>query len=187
MIILVSSDLCWFPVQSGAPPIIGHLCLSGIVRILRCRCKVASLTRPRFCKRLSPGIRFELPHDRALYPSANMKHAVVVARSTFMLTTASLQSMNAGRPTQQEQGLGRAGSGDRQTPGEPRPNSRAPGVSTGGSFPRPRESPQPWALLEDLPLNFDGTTMYTIEQIDVLWLKGRAIYRAFEVEQTTAV
>lgn len=43
------------------------------------------------------------------------------------------------------------------------------------------------ALSEDLPLSFDGTTMYTIEQIDVLWLRGRAIYRAFEVEQTTAV
>ena len=43
------------------------------------------------------------------------------------------------------------------------------------------------ALLEELPLNFDDTTMYTIEQIDVLWLRGRAIYRAFEVEQTTAV
>ena len=42
------------------------------------------------------------------------------------------------------------------------------------------------ALLEDLPLNFDDTTMYTIEQIDVLWLRGRAIYHAFEVEQTTA-
>ena len=43
------------------------------------------------------------------------------------------------------------------------------------------------ALLQELPLNFDGTTTYTIEQIDVLWLRGRAIYRAFEVEQTTAV
>jgi hypothetical protein len=43
------------------------------------------------------------------------------------------------------------------------------------------------ALLQELPLNFDSTTMYTIEQIDVLWLRGRAIYRAFEVEQTTAV
>lgn len=43
------------------------------------------------------------------------------------------------------------------------------------------------SLLEELPLNFDDTTMYTIEQIDVLWLRGRAIYRAFEVEQTTAV
>jgi hypothetical protein len=43
------------------------------------------------------------------------------------------------------------------------------------------------ALLQELPLNFDDTTMYTVEQIDVLWLRGRAIYRAFEVEQTTAV
>ena len=43
------------------------------------------------------------------------------------------------------------------------------------------------ALLQDLPLNLDDTTMYTIEQIDVLWLRGRAIFRAFEVEQTTAV
>lgn len=43
------------------------------------------------------------------------------------------------------------------------------------------------SLLQDLPLNLDDTTMYTIEQIDVLWLRGRAIYRAFEVEQTTAV
>lgn len=30
-------------------------------------------------------------------------------------------------------------------------------------------------------------TVDTIEQIDVLWLKGRSIARAFEVEQTTAV
>lgn len=43
------------------------------------------------------------------------------------------------------------------------------------------------AFLEDLPLNYDGTTLGTIEQIDVLWLKGRAIARAFEVEHTTAV
>jgi hypothetical protein len=43
------------------------------------------------------------------------------------------------------------------------------------------------ALLQDLPLNFDDATIYTIKQIDVLWLKGRAIYRAFEVEQTTAI
>jgi hypothetical protein len=49
---------------------------------------------------------------------------------------------------------------------------------------QPREQA---ALLQDLPLNFDDTTMYTIEQIDVLWLRGRAIYRAFEVEQTTAI
>src|SRR6185437_3104459 len=38
-----------------------------------------------------------------------------------------------------------------------------------------------------LPLNYDDTTLDTIEQIDVLWLKGRSIARAFEVEHTTAV
>ena len=42
-------------------------------------------------------------------------------------------------------------------------------------------------LLEDLPLNYDGTTLDTIEQIDVLWLRGRSMARAFEVEHTTAV
>jgi len=42
-------------------------------------------------------------------------------------------------------------------------------------------------LLERLPLNYDETTLKTIEQIDVLWLKGRAIQRAFEVEHTTWV
>jgi hypothetical protein len=42
-------------------------------------------------------------------------------------------------------------------------------------------------LLEILPLNYDDTTLGTIEQIDVLWLKGRSIARAFEVEHTTAV
>ncbi len=43
------------------------------------------------------------------------------------------------------------------------------------------------ALLEDLPLNYDGTTLDTIELIDVLWLKGRSMSRAFEVEHTTTV
>ena len=43
------------------------------------------------------------------------------------------------------------------------------------------------ALIDKLPLNYDDTTLRTIEQIDVLWLKGRAIIRAFEVEHTTAV
>jgi hypothetical protein len=43
------------------------------------------------------------------------------------------------------------------------------------------------ALLQELRLNLDDATMYTIKQIDVLWIRGRAIYRAFEVEQTTAV
>src|SRR5918992_5311579 len=42
-------------------------------------------------------------------------------------------------------------------------------------------------LLERLPLNYDDTTLRTIEQIDVLWLKGRSIRRAFEVEHTTSI
>lgn len=43
------------------------------------------------------------------------------------------------------------------------------------------------SLLDLLPLNYDDTTIKTIEQIDVIWLKRRAIVRAFEVEHTTAV
>jgi hypothetical protein len=43
------------------------------------------------------------------------------------------------------------------------------------------------AALEQLPLNYDDTTLKTIEQIDVLWLRGRAIVRAFEVEHTTSI
>lgn len=42
-------------------------------------------------------------------------------------------------------------------------------------------------LLNELPLNYDETTLRTIEQIDVLWLKRRAIVRAFEVEHSTSV
>lgn len=42
-------------------------------------------------------------------------------------------------------------------------------------------------LVENLPLNYDETTIKTIEQIDVLWLRGRAIIRAFEVEHTTSI
>jgi hypothetical protein len=42
-------------------------------------------------------------------------------------------------------------------------------------------------LLERLPLNYDDTTLRTIEQIDVLWLRGRSIVRAFEVEHSTLV
>jgi hypothetical protein len=42
-------------------------------------------------------------------------------------------------------------------------------------------------LLHRLPLNYDDTTLRTIEQIDVLWLRGRSIVRAFEVEHTTSV
>ena len=43
------------------------------------------------------------------------------------------------------------------------------------------------AILSTLPLNYDDTTLKTIEQIDVLWLKGRSIVRAFEVEHTTSI
>ena len=42
-------------------------------------------------------------------------------------------------------------------------------------------------ILDALPLNYDETTLKTIEQIDVLWLRGRAIVRAFEVEHTTSI
>jgi hypothetical protein len=41
-------------------------------------------------------------------------------------------------------------------------------------------------LLDELPLSYDPTTMKTIEQIDVLWLKNRSIVRAFEVEHTSS-
>ena len=42
-------------------------------------------------------------------------------------------------------------------------------------------------IMERLPLNYDDATLRTIEQIDVLWLKGRSIRRAFEVEHTTSI
>lgn len=42
-------------------------------------------------------------------------------------------------------------------------------------------------LLELLPLNYDTATLKTIENIDVLWIKGRSIVRAFEVEHTTSI
>jgi hypothetical protein len=48
-------------------------------------------------------------------------------------------------------------------------------------------TPVDGALMGVLPLNYNEPTLQTIEQIDVLWLKGRAIVRAFEVEHTTAV
>lgn len=47
--------------------------------------------------------------------------------------------------------------------------------------------PESGSLLNSLPLNYDDTTLATIEQIDVLWIKGRAIQRAFEVEHSTAI
>jgi hypothetical protein len=43
------------------------------------------------------------------------------------------------------------------------------------------------AFLSELPLNYDDTTLDTVAQIDVIWLNGRSIARAFEVEHTTAV
>jgi hypothetical protein len=43
------------------------------------------------------------------------------------------------------------------------------------------------SLLDRLPLNYDDTTLRTIEQIDVLWLRGSSIIRAFEVEHATSV
>jgi len=45
----------------------------------------------------------------------------------------------------------------------------------------------PKFVIDSLPLNYDETTLKTIEQIDVLWLKGRSIIRAFEVEHTTSI
>ncbi len=42
-------------------------------------------------------------------------------------------------------------------------------------------------FLGSLPLNYDDTTLRTIEQIDVLWLKNRSRARAFEIEHTTAI
>lgn len=48
-------------------------------------------------------------------------------------------------------------------------------------------TPQESSLVDDLPLNYNDTTLKTIEQIDVIWLKGRSIQRAFEVEHSTAV
>jgi len=42
-------------------------------------------------------------------------------------------------------------------------------------------------FLDSLPLNYNDTTIRTVEQIDVLWLKGRAMARAFEIEHTTAI
>jgi hypothetical protein len=42
-------------------------------------------------------------------------------------------------------------------------------------------------VMDTLPLNYDETTIKTIEQIDMLWLSGRSIVRAFEVEHTTSI
>ena len=42
-------------------------------------------------------------------------------------------------------------------------------------------------MLSTLPIQFDEATKRTIELIDVLWLRGKAIVAAFEVESTTSV
>jgi hypothetical protein len=42
-------------------------------------------------------------------------------------------------------------------------------------------------LLSELPIHFDEATNKTIEFIDVLWLKGKAICAAFEIESTTSI
>ena len=60
-----------------------------------------------------------------------------------------------------------------------------PRTDRGGVLSEWRGDHQP--LLERLPLNYDDTTLRTIEQIDVLWLRGRSIVRAFEIEHTTSV
>jgi hypothetical protein len=44
-----------------------------------------------------------------------------------------------------------------------------------------------YPIMDILPLNYDETTLKTIEQIDVIWLRGRSIVRAFEVEHTTSI
>jgi hypothetical protein len=47
--------------------------------------------------------------------------------------------------------------------------------------------PNDESLLEELPLVFEESTLKTIRNIDVLWIKRRSIVRAFEVEDTTAI
>jgi len=43
------------------------------------------------------------------------------------------------------------------------------------------------ALLERLPLNFDQITLKIIENIDVLWIRRKAIVHAFEIEHSTSI
>ena len=42
-------------------------------------------------------------------------------------------------------------------------------------------------LLERLPLNFNQVTLKIIENIDVLWIRRRVIFHAFEIEHTTSI
>lgn len=46
---------------------------------------------------------------------------------------------------------------------------------------------EPIQLLDRLPLNYDETTLKTVQEIDVLWLRARSIKRAFEVEHSTSI
>jgi len=43
------------------------------------------------------------------------------------------------------------------------------------------------SVVTALPLNYDAETQKTIEAIDVIWLQGRTIARAFEVEHSTVI
>ena len=43
------------------------------------------------------------------------------------------------------------------------------------------------SMIDMLPMNYNDATIRTIEQIDVIWLRGRSIARAFEIEHTTAI
>ena len=42
-------------------------------------------------------------------------------------------------------------------------------------------------VVSTLPLNYDLATLKTIENIDIIWLQGRWIVHAFEIEHTTAI
>ncbi len=42
-------------------------------------------------------------------------------------------------------------------------------------------------MLNILPLNYDDTTLKTIENIDVLWIRGRSIVKVFEIEHSTSI
>jgi hypothetical protein len=41
--------------------------------------------------------------------------------------------------------------------------------------------------LDELPIHFDPVTSKTIQLIDLLWIKGKAIVAAFEIESTTSI
>lgn len=47
--------------------------------------------------------------------------------------------------------------------------------------------PKPETMLNILPLNYDDTTLKTIENIDVLWIRGRSIVKVFEIEHSTSI